>query len=776
MRQAEASASFDFSTFSDALESLASILDKAWQPESSATEPTLRQLLAVAMRVLRSPFTRSPADVHPEKQEQSHERLLQSTSTSDATEADEPSPLALTCQMIGRRMGIRFVIPASNTGSIHRDLLAICAASRIKFRKVRLQPGWWQEDGGPILAFRKESELPVALLPMKGSRYQICDLALKTARRADKEAATELEKEGYVFYRPLPARISSVWFLIRAGSFGSGKDFRVLLFCGVAGGLLSLATVIATGVIVDQFLPAARSTELIQSLILLLACAFSMAMLSLTRSFALLRIESRMDAHLQTAIWDRLLSLPVPFFRKYSSGDLAVRSLGVNEIRKNLTASVASSMVSSLFSVFSLLLLFWFDWRLAIVANLLVMAAVIVGLAGGARQIYFERYLAQIRGQIAGLRVQLVNGISKLRSTGAESRAFAFWAKVYRSQTGITIRAGKVANVIATFTAVFPLICFGTMFALAAVESGTGGSRLTVGEFVAFMAAFVQFLNAGSQLSASAVSLMRIVPLYERISPILDTLPENQLGKKQPGALSGAIEFQNISFQYKNDSPVVLSNASFSIKPGEFVALVGPSGCGKSTCLRLLLGFEKPQSGKILYDGEELEQLDIELVRRQIGVVLQNGRLMTGSIMENIVGSALFSINEAWDAAALAALDMDIRNMPMGIHTLVGEGGIVLSAGQRQRLMIARAIIRKPGILLLDEATSALDNHTQSIVTTNLEQLKITRVVIAQRLSTIINADKIYVMDKGKIVQVGPYEVLIREKGLFQKLAHRQLV
>jgi ATP-binding cassette subfamily C protein len=773
-KPADASAEFDAVTFSNALKSLGTVLNESWQLEADLSHSPVRQLLAPALRLLRPRSSGLPeetvAAIAPAR-----DPSLQASSASDVSEVGESFPMALACQAIGRQMGVRVITPAPSSGSNQRDLLSISATSKIKFRKVRLRPGWWQDDGGPILAFRKEGQLPVALLPKKGNQYQIYDPVLKTTTRADRKAASGLEQEGYVFYRPFPAKIPDVWALVKAGLAGCGRDIRVLLASGVAGGLLGLAPAIATGVFVDQWLPAQRSTELLQSLILLLACSFSMAMLNLTRGFAVLRIEGKMDANLQTAIWNRLLALPVPFFRNYSSGDLAVRSLGISEIRKNLTTSVASSLLSTLFSVFSLLLLFWFDWRLAIFANLLVIAAVVVGLAGGIRQIHFERYLAQIRGRISGLRVQLVNGISKLRSTGAERRAFAFWAREYRSQAGVAFQAGKLANIVATFTAVFPLICFGVMFSLAAGQR-SGQTQLTVGGFVAFMAAFTQFLNAAMQFSASAVSIMRIVPLYERIGPILHTPLEDHLPKKQPGVLSGTLDLQNISFQYGSDSPAVLTNVSLSAKPGEFVALVGPSGCGKSTCLRLLLGFEKAQSGMVRYDGNDLETLDVELVRRQIGVVLQNGRVMTGSIMENIVGSAVFSLNDAWDAAVLAALDKDILAMPMGIHTLVGEGGTVLSAGQRQRLMIARAIIRRPSILLLDEATSALDNLTQSIVTANLEQLRVTRIVVAQRLSTIMNADRIYVMDKGKIVQAGSYNALMREKGLFQELAHRQLV
>jgi ABC-type bacteriocin/lantibiotic exporter with double-glycine peptidase domain len=298
---------------------------------------------------------------------------------------------------------------------------------------------------------------------------------------------------------------------------------------------------------------------------------------------------------------------------------------------------------------------------------------------------------------------------------------------------------------------------------------------LTTGEFLAFNAAFGQFLTAVLQLSASIVSVLSIVPLYERAKPILQTLPEVDQAKSDPGELSGNIEVSHLAFRYRPDTPLVLKDISMNIPAGEFVAFVGASGCGKSTLFRLLLGFEQPESGSVYYDGQELQQLDVQAVRRQMGVVLQNGKLLSGDIFTNLVGSSPLTVDDAWEAARMAGFDQDIRQMPMGMHTVVSEGGGGLSGGQRQRLMIARAIVAKPRILLFDEATSALDNQTQAIVSKSLEELKATRIVIAHRLSTIIHADRIFVLDKGVVVQSGTYDTLIQQEGLFAELAKRQL-
>jgi ATP-binding cassette subfamily C protein len=323
--------------------------------------------------------------------------------------------------------------------------------------------------------------------------------------------------------------------------------------------------------------------------------------------------------------------------------------------------------------------------------------------------------------------------------------------------------------------AVFPLLCSGAIFYSNSRLVADGVVSLSTGAFLAFHAAFFQFLAAALALSSAAGSVLGIVPLFERARPILETLPETSAAKGEPGALTGNIEISHAFFRYRADTPLVLRDLSLSVRPGEFVALVGASGCGKSTLFRLLLGFERLDSGAIHFDGQDLAGMNPQAVRRQIGVVLQNGQLQTGDIFENIAGTRPLTMDDAWAAARLAGLEDDIRAMPMGMHTVISEGGGGLSGGQRQRLMIARAIASRPRILLFDEATSALDNLTQAIVSRSLEQLQATRIVIAHRLSTVVKADRIFVLEAGRVVESGSYAELIAQEGLFAKLAQRQL-
>jgi ABC-type bacteriocin/lantibiotic exporter with double-glycine peptidase domain len=391
-------------------------------------------------------------------------------------------------------------------------------------------------------------------------------------------------------------------------------------------------------------------------------------------------------------------------------------------------------------------------------------------------EIRFQRQIYRVRGRISGMLLEFIGNIARLRVSGAEPRAFAAWAREFSAQKKLSVRAQKVSNGLAIFNSAFPVVSMAILFSYAAQLMGQPLLHaLTTGTFLAFLAAFVQFQSAALGLSSAVESALGVVPLYERATPIFEALPEVSNTNRQPGDLSGAIEMNHVSFRYHPDSPLVLRDISFAVKPGQFVAIVGPSGSGKSSLLRLLLGFERPEAGVIYYDGQDLADLDIQAARRQIGVVLQSARLGSGTIFDNIVGSGPFTLDDAWDAARSAGLEQDIREMPMGMHTVVSEGGGNISGGQRQRLLIARAMVKKPRIFLFDEATSALDNRTQATVSHSLDAFSATRVVIAHRLSTIVHADLVLVVEKGIVVQSGSYEELSERKGLFRELAKRQL-
>ncbi len=692
----------------------------------------------------------------------------------------DADPLLAACVLVGRSQGIvlRARTDAPASGKLEDRLTQICIASRVRSRRVILRDDWWRRDNGSLVGFlsldpEQKDKRPVALLPISTRGYEMVDPAAGTRVRIDAAVAESLSGDAHMFYPPLPERPLTKGDLLRATFAGRADDILTILLMGACGGLLGMLVPILTGQLFGSVIPGADRSQLVQITLALIVAALSGSVFQLTRSIAVLRIGGKADGRMQAAVWDRLLSLPVTFFRQYTVGDLANRSLGVNAIREMLTGNALTLLLGAIFSVFSFALLFYYSWRLALIATALVLllSGVTTGLVY--LQIRHQRALLDLQGKIASLLFGLINGIAKLRVAGAEARAYARWAERFAEQRRRTLAAQRAANVQTAYNAVYGVL---TSLVLFAVVGFASTETMPIGEFLAFSAAFGQFLAAALSLVSVFSNVLTMVPIYERLSPILATVPEVDESKAEPGDLAGEIEFSQVSFRYQGDGPLILDNVSFRASPGEFIALVGPSGAGKSTCLRLILGFEKPTLGSIYFDGQDLAGLAVQSVRRQIGVVLQTGRPMAGSIFSNITGSSNLGIDDAWEAARAAGLEEDVKAMPMGMHTVISEGAETFSGGQKQRILIARAIVNRPRIILFDEATSALDNRTQEIVSRSLERLKATRIVIAHRLSTIQNADRIYVVDGGRVVEEGSYQDLLRRNGPFARLAERQIV
>ncbi|HLL81906.1 MAG TPA: ATP-binding cassette domain-containing protein, partial [Longimicrobium sp.] len=470
-------------------------------------------------------------------------------------------------------------------------------------------------------------------------------------------------------------------------------------------------------------------------------------------------------------VFDHLLSLPVSFFRRFSVGDLHARAMGVESIRGLLSGSVVSAILSLAFSVFSFAILFHYSALLACAATVLVALLCAASLALARLQLHRQRTLHEAQGRVAALLFDLLGGIVKLRVAGAERRAAARWEGAYAVQRRGENGAQRVANLQAVVNSVYGALVPLVLFAVAGLSAGSG---LSAAEFLAFNAAFGQFQAAALAALSVAAQVMAALPLYERMQPILATAPEVDERRARAGDLAGELELSHVSFRYGSDGPPVLNDVSLRVAPGEFVALVGPSGSGKSTCLRLLLGFERPDAGVVRFDGCDLATLDLHSVRRQLGVALQDGQPLVGTVFSTIAGGRHVSLDEVWRAARMVGLEEEIRDLPMGMYTFINDSGTNFSGGQRQRMLIARAIVCRPRIVLLDEATSALDNRTQETVIRSLEQLRATRLVIAHRLSTIMNADRIYVLDAGRVVESGTYGELASRNGVFTRMIERQ--
>jgi len=687
--------------------------------------------------------------------------------------------LAEACRVVGEWMGIDIREPAPNVrrGAAASPLELIAKASRTRVRRVRLADKWWKHDAGAILGFiaEGESEVPVALLPASASTYRMHNPATGKIERVTPKVAATLSADAFVFYRALPDRPLNGIDVAKFCLQGLARDVNWVLLTGAVGGVLSLGTPLALGYVFDTVIPGADRSQLTVVAVGLGVAALAGAMVRAARNIAAIRVETRVGPSLQAAVWDRMLNLPARFFADYSAGDLATRAMGVATIQSALSASFVSSLITAVFSLFSLAIMFSISPGTAMIAVGLCLIATGIVITAGYFQFRVQQSLQNVVGKMASLLLQLINGMAKIRVAAAEDRAFGVWASRFSTQTRLWLRSRTIQNRLDVFNAVYPTLVVALIYFLITRKTGTGPT-LSTGEFLSFLAAYSALLSGLLDLGSTVVSAMNVVPVYQRLSPVLKAVPEIDDSRADPGLLRGRIEVSNVTFRYKADDPPVLDAVSVHADPGEFVAMVGPSGSGKSTMLRILLGFERAESGSVSYDGFELDSLDIQAVRRQIGVVLQDGALMPGDIFTNIIGSSIeLTLDDAWEAARMAGLDKDIEDMPMGMHTVIPEGGGGLSGGQRQRLMIARALVNRPRIVFFDEATSALDNPTQAIVTASLDRLNSTRVVIAHRLSTIVNADRIYVLDRGRVVQAGSYAELMQQPGVFQDLARRQL-
>jgi ABC-type bacteriocin/lantibiotic exporter with double-glycine peptidase domain len=483
------------------------------------------------------------------------------------------------------------------------------------------------------------------------------------------------------------------------------------------------------------------------------------------------RLQTRVGVAVQGGLWDRLLRLPPQFFRAYTVGELANRSLGIETMRQLLAPATVDVFITAGFSVASFALLLAYAPGLAAVAGGVIVLMLGVMAWGSHKQLRAQRSAWASEMRVAGFVAQLLTAVGKLRVAGAEDRAFGRWAQEFAKQRRSAQRAMRAINAVATFTVAAPLVC---ELAVFAASSSSAGKGLTVATFVGFNAALLQVLIALVALGPAVAAVVAAVPLVETTQPILQAVPEITSDGDDPGELSGEIELCNVSFRYGPYGPLAVDDVSFRIRAGELVAIVGPSGSGKSTLIRLLLGFEEPQSGSVLFDGQDLDELDIERVRQQLGVVLQDGALLPTDVLTNLVGVSGASLEDAWRALRMVGLAEQIEQLPMGIHTMISEQSSTFSGGERQRLMLARALVRRPRIMLLDEATSAVDAKAEAQIAASLSSVPATRVVVAHRLTTIAGADRIYVMLGGRLVARGNYDELLESSSTFAELVNRQ--
>lgn len=649
----------------------------------------------------------------------------------------------------------------------------ISRVSHFIVREIVLEDGWHQSDSGALLAFWKKNNHPVVCVPKGVRHYTVYDPETQTTVRLTDQIAAELKSKGYMFYRPFPEKAMKAKDLFLFGFQKVYKsDLLRLFLLALLGTAVGLLIPFLNEQAYDRFIPIGDDEGLLGLGAVLLACSIGNVTFSIVKNLSAFRSMNAMEYAAQSATLDRLFNLPESFYRDYDAANLGMRALGVSVIFNVLAQSATTSVLSALFSLLYLWRMYHYSKQLARTALILLAAVLAVLLYIGIRQTKYEGEKLKVDYEAQSNIFQFLSGISKIRIAGAEERALLQYIQKFIEARKINTKKEHMTIIVNTVASSVQIL-FSIVFFYLMVNKDI---NLSIGAFTGFTAAFGSFSGAMLTIVQNFLDVNRIKPIYDDAKPILETLPENSGETAAPGKIQGEIEMSNVTFSYKAGEATVIKNLSLHIRPGEYIGVVGSSGCGKSTLLKLLLGFEKPQIGKIYYDSRDIEEVDKRELRKKFGVVLQDGGLISGSIYDNITITAPnCEMSRVEEVVREVGLADDIKAMPMGLHTVISENSGTISGGQMQRILIARAIVGNPKVIFLDEATSALDNVTQNQVVETLEKLNATKIVIAHRLSTVQKCDRIIVMDAGTIAEQGTYQELMDKHGLFYNLAIRQI-
>ena len=655
--------------------------------------------------------------------------------------------------------------------NLQEQLEYLCRPYGVMRRTVKLEKGWYKDAIGALLGTRKDGTV-VALLPRRFFGYSYYDETTGREVRLSSTTEEDIEETAICFYKPFPAKKLNIPTMLR---YVIGcvpvSAYGLIIIMMLLTTLVGMLSPRITHIIFDEVIPS-ESMRLFWAVIVFSVClSISTMLMGILKSLIDGRVSTQMSMSIQSATMARVLSLPAEFFKKYSAGELSTKLQYFNSLCSTLYSSFMVTGLGSIFSLIYITQVFTYAPALVFPSLCITVATLGFSIFNTFIRMKNSRQSMEVSGKKNGLTYALLTGIQKIKLSGSERRAFTRWTKVYAEEVRTTY--GIPLAILLSGTIGMAISLTGTIVMYYfAVQSG-----VSVADYYAFTAAYGMVSGAFSSLVGIGLQAANIRPTLEQVKPIMEAVPEISEDKKVVTRVSGGIELNNVSFRYNESMPWVLDNLSLKIKPGQYVAIVGKTGCGKSTLLRLLLGFETAQKGAVYYDGKNIDTLDLKSLRKKIGVVMQNGKLFHGDIFSNItIAAPWLTLGDAWEAAELADIAEDIRAMPMGMHTIIAEGSGGISGGQRQRLMIARAIAPKPKILMFDEATSALDNITQRKVSEALDGLKCTRIVIAHRLSTIRHCDRIIVLDGGKIIEDGTYDELLAMDGFFTELVKRQRI
>ena len=636
-------------------------------------------------------------------------------------------------------------------------------------RDIELSEKWYKDAFGPMIGYLKENDKPVLLLPRGYKGYSFKD-EHGVLHKIDKDTAKLFRTEANCFYKPLPVKpLNLADLFIYMKNMLQKSDYVFFIILTVIVVLVGTMTPRMTSILTGFVYSSGNTTLLFGTAVFVICVCLTSQMLKISKELALNKMEVKTSLAMESAIMMRIMSMPSSFFRKYNAGELNSRKTAVNSLSNFVLQGLFSAGLTSLVSLIYIKQIFNYAPGLVLPAIAVILTTILFSTVSTILQKRVYKEMMVYTAKENGLAIGLINGVQKLRLSGAEKRAFSRWSETYSKSAARAYNPPMFLKINSALN-LFPPLMGNILLYYYAVKT-----NVTPADYYAFTAAYGLVTAAFNSLTSLLLSFAKIGPTYEMAEPIMKTVPETSEGKEIVRKLTGHIELNNVSFRYAENLPYVINRLNLKISPGEYVAVVGKTGCGKTTLIRLLLGLETPDMGSVYYDHKDIKKLDLSSLRNKIGTVTQDGKLFTGDIYSNIViAQPDLDMKAAWDAAELAGIADDIREMPMGMNTVIGEGQGGISGGQRQRLMIAAAVAPKPKVLIFDEATSALDNKTQKQIADALDGLKCTRIVIAHRLSTIKNCDRIIVLDEGKIVEDGTYDELMDRDGFFADLVERQ--
>lgn len=757
-------------------------LEKGWRP-------ILEEVHAI---ILQAIICAKEEDVQRDRQLAHQKALLEERLISGSLEGlsavlseqeekkiPHEDPLIGACRLIEAREKMSFEFPKESLAnlSVFTKISEIARVSGLRFREVRLKSKWWREEGGSLIGFRDSN--PVALLFSSRGVYQAIHPTTGHKLYLNASNAKDFFPRAFIFYPSFREESLDGKKVVKFGAKNEHAALWKLFFVSLGAAILNLFIPIATKLIVDIAIPELNKVILWQIGGALLAAVLSSGLFQLTRNLLVLRLSLVIGNRIEEAQWDHLLKLPAKFFKKSAVGELWNKVNAIPLMRRYVYSNVLSIALSALFSFFYLILMLFYSFSLTVMGLIVIGSILLFAFLSTLPQIRLSKSTFIQKGLLNGFAIQVIQGIEKLKVSGSEKRAFAHWAHLYADYKKQDLRLQHFGAATKTATSLLPTLSNFAIFSLVIYFVVSQGklTSLTIGDFFGFMAAFGALTTALLSSIAPFTQLVGQVKSYwDQAKLIFQSKTEEDQKKSHPGRLQGSIKMDRIHFRYDPQGSTILNNVTIQAAPGEFIAIVGPSGCGKSTLIRLLLGFETPEKGTIYYDGNDIQHTDLRAIRKQLGVVLQDGAILAGTLYENLVCGGIYSKSQIEEAICLAGFEEDLKYFPMGLHTVVTSGGTTLSGGQKQRLLIARALIAKPKILLFDEATSALDNRTQEFISHNIESLSVTRIVIAHRLSTVRHADRIYVMQQGEVIDQGTFDELASRSGLFQTLLKRQKI